>query len=737
MIGNMKKIGTLLVTLAFFGSVLLVSMPVEAAGVKDVYVVGITVSDATPTIGDNITITAQIQTKNVSVSDLDVSFEASNGTNTLALETIHVVGPVVNATPTAVVGYWNSTDLMSWLFLDPALKYNITVTVTVTGDANLTNNTMVKVGAVDWKASLMQATALNGPATVVQGAPYTLSVTMKNNGDGALKFIDVFSVYDEPADDYLTTGMFEGISTPIAIGASATTTVDIDTSALAVGDHTFNVSHNGVEMAKAVKVLANVTNVSVTDITFNPTSNWKGTQTVTITASLLNDGTKDWVSKAVTFAIGDVAITTCTATVNVTANGGTNTTTCVWAIPGSTTSKTYKINVTADTNMSKNLLVLPSPHWTLGIAGIAITPQTLVAKENVGDTQDITITTTVTNTGDLNAVNAIFKLMAGNEIIYTNNTVNVTAGGQIPVTFVYPIATAENDKLVNITANITLGTSTFETIKNVTVPGDLDHPDYAFVDLSVAPTVSQERGLKTTITVSVKNTGDLIGTTITLKFKAGTSDIGSKTLVNLTVGGTGNTTTLDWTIPSTFALGKVDINVTIDGYTTVAGLTVFKNMSYTIIELKKPSVAVDFAKDTKGKIKSYSSSGASGSTKTLKVVVNLKNSGNADAKNLKIVIKDSKGKELANMTGITVAAGASVNETLEIKLKAGTSTKLTADITYDGIHGLAGIDKGLTATSPTADSPSAKVVKTPGFEGVLLVGAVAIALVVLSRRKKN
>jgi len=216
-----------------------------------------------------------------------------------------------------------------------------------------------------------------------------------------------------------------------------------------------------------------------------------------------------------------------------------------------------------------------------------------------------------------------------------------------------------------------------------------------------------------------------------LKFKAGTSDIGTKTLVNLTVGGDGNITTLDWTIPATFALGKVDINVTIDGF------TVYKNMSYTVIVVKVPVLVVSFAKDTKGKVKSYSSTAADGKTKTLKVVVTLQNTGNADAKNVVVILKDSKGKALGNATIASVPAGQTVTQTIEIKLKAGASTKLTATATYDGIHALAGIDKGLTASSLATESPSAKVVKTPGFEGVILVGAVAVALVVLSRRKKN
>jgi hypothetical protein len=729
--GNTTKIGALLAVFALFAS-LLVSIPVGAAPTPDIYIKSVDVPTPAPTIGDNITVTATIRAVNATPCiNVTVNFYAVNGTSTTAISTILVAGPVKSTGDWIVNGSWDSTKIVP----SGDLVYTIKAVATLAGETNLTNNTMNSTATVDWKAPKLQAFGMTGAATALIGDMYTGTITVKNIGDASFNGVQTVKV-----DDGLTnvfTGELNATATALAAGATKAVNYEVNTTtwvAADAGEHNFTFALGGATVFVVANFSAKATDVYVTGITFIPGSGLKGTQVVNITASFKNKGTLDAVDDPVTFSVNNVDLT-CSPAATVSVVKGDvveEIAWCLYTTPTSTVSKNYLVNVSVDNSiMNKTLSVLPTPHTTLGISGIAITPQQLVAKENVGDTQDITIAVTVTNTGDLAAVNAVVKILAGTDVIYTNNTVNITAAGQATCTYVYAIATTEDDHNVSISAVITLGTDTATDAKNVTVPGDLDHPDYAFVDLAVAPTTSQEKGLKTTITVSVKNTGDALGATITLKFKAGTSDIGSKTLVNLTVGGTGNTTTLDWTIPTSFAVGKVDINVTIDG------TAIYKNMSYNVIATKVPTLLVDFAKDAKGKVKSYSSSAADGKTKTLKVVVTLKNTGTADAKNVVVVLTDSKGKALGNGTVATVVAGQETTLTIAIKLKAGTSTKLTATATYDGIHAIAGIDKALTAASPAATAPTAKVVKTPGFEGVVLAAAVAVALVVLSRRKKN
>jgi hypothetical protein len=407
--------------------------------------------------------------------------------------------------------------------------------------------------------------------------------------------------------------------------------------------------------------------------------------------------------------------------------GGTNTTFCDYVIPTSTDTKTYAIDVKADGNMTVDLVALPTPHTHLGIVGIAFNPSALVALEDVDDTQMITVTVTVKNDGDKDAVNAIVELKADAVVAGTNNSVNVTKGDQAIVTFEYDIATKEDLSIVNFTASITLGTDIASDWKNISVPGDLDHPDYALDALTVSPAASCERGLKATISVTVKNIGDADATSVTLKFWAGTTALGTKVVENVTAGGAGNVTTFEWTILATFAVAATEINVTVEGTTP----TVFKNISYAVIEYKKPVLTIEFQKDKKGKVMSYSSSAAEGAKKTLKIKVLIANTGTADAKNVRIGIFNSKNVEIGNatVTGTIVAGAAATEYIVLVKMKAGTSTKITAKVTYEGIH-------ADTYSAETAGTTSAKVVKTPGFEAVVMVAAVAVALVVLSRRKK-
>jgi hypothetical protein len=467
--------------------------------------------------------------------------------------------------------------------------------------------------------------------------------------------------------------------------------------------------------------------VSVTAITFDPLSGVvKGTQTVKITATFENTGTLDAIDMAPVFSVGGVEITACVAKINVSI-GGTNTTFCDYVIPTSTDTKTYAIDVKADGNMTVDLVALPTPHTHLGIVGIAFNPSALVALEDVDDTQMITVTVTVKNDGDKDAVNAIVELKADAVVAGTNNSVNVTKGDQAIVTFEYDIATKEDLSIVNFTASITLGTDIASDWKNISVPGDLDHPDYALDALTVSPAASCERGLKATISVTVKNIGDADATSVTLKFWAGTTALGTKVVENVTAGGAGNVTTFEWTILATFAVAATEINVTVEGTTP----TVFKNISYAVIEYKKPVLTIEFQKDKKGKVMSYSSSAAEGAKKTLKIKVLIANTGTADAKNVRIGIFNSKNVEIGNatVTGTIVAGAAATEYIVLVKMKAGTSTKITAKVTYEGIH-------ADTYSAETAGTTSAKVVKTPGFEAVVMVAAVAVALVVLSRRKK-
>ena len=736
MSNKISKIGALLAVLALFAS-LLISIPVGAVNppVKDVYIKSIGIQTPSPVYGDNVTLTATIKcVAKLPCTKVNVTFSENDAGTLTFLSKVYVPGPVSNTTDTVVNGWWNSS-VVSDLVYD--MDYNINVTLEMTGDTNLTNNTMESTATIAWRHYDLIVTKVAGAANALIGDAYTATVTVKNDGTADFKDVQTIDIKKGDTGSALASADLNCTVTALVPGATKDVVIvipDTVTATFTAGEVNLTSYIMGVGNYTHVTFAAKVTAVYVSGIALTPTG-VKGTQKVTINATLLNMGTMNAVNMTVTFWYNTSAAHTLVpitsahdVLVNVSMNNSTKTYALMdWVTPTSTTTVVYTITVKVDQGFKNTTLsVLPTPHTVLGISTIAFNPTTLVAKATTGDKQNMTITVTVANTGDKAAVNAVVVIKDGTTIIFTNNSVNVSIAGTTDVVYTYAVLTPKDDAIMNITASVTLGTDTASAWKNITVPGHIYKSVIVISDLT-ASVASVEAKLPVTFTATVKNTGDLLAPSVVLTFMAGTTTIGTKTVYNLTVGGTGNMTTMVWT-PTT--AGKYNINVTISA-------TNYKNMSYTVAATKVPTLVVDFAKDTKGKIKSYSSSGASGSSKTLKIEITLQNTGTADAKNVKVVITDAKGVALGNVTVATIAAGASSPQTIEVKLKAGTSTTLTATATYDGIHGIQGTDKGLTATSPTADSPSAKVVKTPGFEGVILVAAVAVALVVLSRRKKN
>ena len=732
----MRKIMTILAIFALVASVLPFSMPVEANPGHDVYVANISITNTTPNLPGNISLFATIQAADLPCTNINVTFAYYSGTGQQTkIMSVLEPGPVGNLSGTMVQGYWNSTRVPP----DITKNYNIWVTATIAGDTNSSNDTKASVATINWKSPVMNLTNMTGAPTAYKGDAYTMVLTVKNEGNAIFhKVLEIqvhhgMDIVAKTTFDSTVNTIWPGESVMLAVSIPKKTTINFTTGGvhLMAGIDSLTRSLN-------VTFLDKVPNVTVTSISFDPESYVvKATQNVTITANLQNTGKKAAIDMSVLFWFNTTVIMECDNKVNITAGGGTNTSVCVWHIPAADIMTIYKINVTPDHYnatphgwMKKDLVVLPTPHFVLGISDLLFEPGTLVAKENVGDSQDLVVSVTVKNTGDLAVMNVHVNLDTGIGKILSNSSVNVSEEGQTVIIFHFKVPTSENDTEIRITATVQKGASLAYLSKNITVPGDIDRPDYNFTEMTVTPKVLQERGLKTTISVKVKNIGDAFGKTITLKFKAGTSDIGNKVLTNIPASGE-NSTIVNWTIPYTFAIGMVNISVSIDGYTA------HKNMSYFIIELCKPVVTVDFARDARGHVQSYSGSADRGKTLTLKVVVTLYNKGCADAKDVRLVIWNSNGLNLANVTGITVPAGKAVNLTLPIKVKGGTSTRLYAMATYDGIYGIVGLDKGLTANSPADDSPTAKVRLPPtGCDTIVIIAAVIVPMVVLSRRKK-
>lgn len=738
MVNIMRKITTILVILALVASALPLYMNVDADAGTDVFIQALSISALAPNLPGNITFTALIRSADLPCSNLQAIFSYRNGTDqpVLLMSTL-VPGPVVSTVATTVQGYWNS----SLVTPDIHKYYNISLTLLMTGDTNVSNNTKYAVDQVNWKAPEMTVLNMTGASKAYKGDDYPLTLIVANFGNA-----DFHSIVDIPifngGDIVASTRINCTVGCSLPVGSSMPVVATIPK------DKTLNFTAGIVHLMTGLKVINisfdvtfkdKVSNVSVVWIKFDPVSDHvKATHNVTIQAKLQNLGNKDAVDMPVFFAYNGTVIMECPNNINITA-GATNLSTCVWRIPTSDITMTYTINVTPDPYnatvkgyLEAQLVVLPAPHFILGISDMTFDPTTLVVKENVGDTQDLTVKVTVNNTGDLDLVNGVLKLDTGQGPILINSSVNISAGGHAVVTFKFPVSTPENDTPIKITATIMKGAMSFYFSKNITVPGDVDRPDYDIWQLTVLPATESERGLWIEINAIIKNVGDATGVSIPLTFRAGTTELGIKTVASLPAGTSANVA-VAWSIPQSQALGNIDLNV------SIVGTAVHRNLTYKIIEFKTPKIALEFGKDKDGKVQSFSGSAASGQSKTYTITVLLTNIGDADAKNLTLLLKDSKGNVLGSMSQVGVRSGKNVTVTFTIKFKAGTNTKLSAVATYDGLHGIAGLDKDLTSASVPAESPTVKVSKktAPGFEAVLLVGALAAALVVLSRRKKT
>jgi hypothetical protein len=733
----MTKMTTILAILVLVASAIPLSLPVQAVGITDVYVVSVGVSDYAPLLPGNLSMNASIRATDIPCSNVEVRFYARNGTEqALLVSDIFVAGPVQNTSATVVQGYWNSTFPAPEIFK----FYSVYVQVLIANDTNWTNDFGGDLVDVNWKSPLMTVTNMTGAPNSYIGDDYPVTLTVANYGNWVFHSLINIPVY-RGVDLVANTSIDCRASCSLPVGASvpvvATISKDTTKNFLA-GVSTFLAGLETLNITLGVNFMDKVPNVTVTSISFDPASNAvKGTQTVSITASLKNTGNKAAVGMLVHFLYDTIVIQECLNTINISL-GGTNTTTCVWRTPNSLFNKHYTINVTPDPYgvplkgfLEKELVVLPTPKFLLGISNMTFNPSTLVSKENVGDTQDLTIVVTVTNYGDLDLWSGILNLDTGQEKILVNKSVNITAGGQVDVTFKGSVSTPENDTVLKMTAAIMKNDKSFYFSKNLTVPGDVDRPEFNITALTITPTSESERGLWIEIKATIMNFGDATGVDIPLTFRAGTTVLDLRTVASLPAG-TSRDVSVAYLIPIDQTLGDLGLSVSIDH------TAVHKNLTYKVIELKTPTLKLEFGKDKTGKVQSFSGSAADGKSKTYTVTVLLSNLGDADAKNVTLSLKDSKDNVLGSMTQMGVKTGKNLTVTFVIKVKAGTSTKLHAEATYDGLHGIAGHDKGLSSTSAPADSPTVKVTKsTPGFEVVVLIGAVMVALVVLSRRKKN
>jgi PGF-CTERM protein len=728
----------LLVLLVFFASIFAVVTPVSAASSRapaDIYPSEATVETAnqTPAMGTAIGIKVvaaclvNSTTNCTGVTIAAVATPALGGANvTLAAQNF---ANVTNGTSQTFYYLWNSSTVAPL----PDVAYNINVTVNCAEDWNATNNTKQATGTVTWKVPKLNITAFTTPATVLIGDLMYFNLTIKNEGSAPFK--SVASVkYKFTADATYLTADYNATVTNLAAAGTVQVSLNLTTTGKTAGNATISAKVDTFMATDAtssnVTLVAKTPTLAVVSLVATPTT-VKATETMNLTATFSNTGTADATGAKVVFKAELAGVETVlqdTQTVDILI-GGTNVSTYMWT---PTEMGDYNVTVaildgtTEHDNTTIAATISMAPHTVLGISGIAL-PTTLEALGSPDDNQTFDIDVTVINNGDLDAIGVSVKLEvsvggAANVTVGTN-TVDVLLGATNTTKFTYDAKTQEEGVTLAFYATATKGTDVATKDKSIELPGDVDEPDVQVWDLTSSETfigtTSAEAGYPITFTATVKNFGDADATGMTFTWMRDNVTFTGTNATQTFDLGQGNETIFEftWEISKTETVGITVISASVgDSVLT---------LDVDVTQYLMPVVTLKFTTN---------STSAKGD-QTFKVGYVLENTGSASALLVCVVIKDQTGKELWNNSCLDmVMAGGTTTGEASIVVKAGSKVTLAGTATYS----FGGVDQPtVTAAETPVFEAKKKKTSSPGFEVVVVVAALAIALIVVGRKRRN
>jgi len=230
---------------------------VNPPAVTDVAVIGVSAPASVP---QGTTAAIGVTVQNVGQRDVGMSFNVvlTDSTAGVTLGSQTVASLAVGASATLTFA-WNTTG---------AAQGNHTLVATHgLSDANAANNQRSTVVAVNQQVIDVAVTSLTAPASVTQGNPATIGVTVQNVGQQ-----DVTTSFDVTLTDATVTIGSQTV-TGLAVGASATLTFTWNTTSAAVGSHTLVAAHNLTDAnaannqgSAAVTVSAPVIDIALTSI---------------------------------------------------------------------------------------------------------------------------------------------------------------------------------------------------------------------------------------------------------------------------------------------------------------------------------------------------------------------------------------------------------------------------------------------------------------------------------------
>jgi hypothetical protein len=338
----------------------------------------------------------------------------------------------------------------------------------------------------------------------------------------------------------------------------------------------------------------------------------------------------------------------------------------------------------------------------VGVANVSITSLTVSAASEF-EGVNVTFTAKLFNNGTLDSDLLMVEFFDGTTMIGNKTNVTVAKGLTVDVTFQWLLPQVELDTNKTIKAKV----AGMESPVNLTIKNKV--PKIEVLTFTVG---DGRIGDNATFAATVKNNGTGDAVNITVDFYDGATKVGSSAAFNLSVGSTKDVTAtikLAGTPDAnhTFYAKIVSVGATEKNATKMVSHTLTAASLYIVSMTVKPTKLEGKAKD---------------STQTYKITIVVKNSGETRGQ---VNLSMMEGKKLITSTPVVIQLDglATFNQTYEWKVKGDGEHKCVATLSAGAVG------------TPSTKEVKVKLAYTPGFEVLVLVGAMIAALVLVRRRK--
>jgi subtilase family serine protease len=420
----------------------------SGSSLPDLLVTGVTTSPVSPATGSAVSFTANVMNQGTAAGapgtvsfSVDGTQVTTSANNTTALE-------AGSSTTISGTGTWTATSGTHTI----AASVDINNITAESNESNNSYSTSLTIGSSGGQPDLIVTGITSNPASPLTGNAVIFSATIKNQGTGATPAGTIVGCQFEV--DGTEVSWSDTDTSSLAAGASVTLTANNGPSGSAAwtattGNHTIlawvddvnriaESNENNNQYSISLGVAASpMPDLVVTSLTYTPTSPVTG-NTVTLTATIKNQGTAAGAPGITAFAVDGTQVSASSNNTTALAVGGTTTVTGTWTASTvgnhSVTATVDNANTTAESNETNNtdsttITVTPQPGIDFVVTGITYTPQ----YPSVGSA--VTFSATVQNQGTVaGAAGTVTFSVDGTQVAAANSTASIAAGSSLTIT---------------------------------------------------------------------------------------------------------------------------------------------------------------------------------------------------------------------------------------------------------------------------------------------------------------